>query len=114
MGFGKAEISAQSAHLPHPNIGDIALHLAEGRQLLSEERIVLEAAVCGQRADAYHSILKLDSIQAGDFLDVDEPLVLDQALFHGQEEFGATGIDSRGLSVAGQQCGSILDSFGFL
>jgi hypothetical protein len=88
--FGEAQVAADAAHVAHPHVGHLALHLDEARVRLGDQRGALELAVRRRRADAQAAIVEsLDAAQLVDALQVGQVLEAGEAHLHRLQQLGA-------------------------
>ena len=65
-------------------------------------------------ADAYHSVVRRDFVKTLHILDVDQPFVVNQALFHRQQKLRSSGIHLGRFSKPAKQFRYIFYAFGLL
>ena len=89
--------AAERARRTDPRVGDEALERRQEGQRLADQGAPGNRAVGGQRADGEGPVgRRRDGIEARDHLDVDERVVAEAALLHGEEQLRAAGVDRGG------------------
>ena len=97
MRIGEAEVSADRAHVSHPYVADMTLHLGKPGPVGAHQLRALERAVCDGRADSQPAV----RAQAGELrnpLDVDKRAEVREPELGHEQQLGAAGVHDGGVA----------------
>src|SRR5580704_3218548 len=94
MRLAEAQIAADCSDASDPNVRHVGTERGQRRHMFANDGIARDLLVCAPRADfQLVRVVQTDAVKAGDSLDVDKPLGMDDAHLHRQQQFGAAGIE---------------------